>query len=292
MRTWRGWGKRLRAWIEDGSRDRELREELESVVQMHTDDYLRDGMTRDEARRRALIEVGGVDRVRQSVRNGRGFPYLEAWARDVRYAIRTLLRTPGFSLVAIVVMAIGIGASVALFTVVRSVLLRPLAFPHSERLVALYSQSDRSKPDLDGDYDASGDFYDWQKDSHGYEQMAIWRWSGFNMSGTGGELPEFLNAGTCSWNLFATLGAGPALGRLFTQNDDHPGAGRTLILSWIFFERRFNGDPAILGKTIRLNSLNYTIVGVLPSWFQFPDPLIQLWVPWQVGESHSAVSSH
>lgn len=292
MRTWRGWGKRLRAWIEDGSRDRELREELESVVQMHTDDRLRDGMTREQARRRALIEVGGVEQVRQSVRNDCGFPWLEAWARDVKYAIRTLLRTPGFSLVAIVVMAIGIGASVALFTVVRSVLLRPLPFPHSERLVALYSQSDRSKADSDGDYVASGDFYDWQKVSHGYEKMAIWRWSGYNMSGTGGELPEFLNAGTCSWNLFATLGAGPELGRLFTRDDDHAGAGRTVILSWSFFERRFNGDPAIVGKTIRLNSLNYTVVGVLPAWFQFPHPLIQLWVPWQVGESQIAVSSH
>jgi predicted permease len=292
MRTWRGWGTRLRAWIADGSRDRDLGEELESVVQIHMDEYLRVGMTQEEARRRALIEMGGMEQVRQAVRDGRGFPWLEGWARDVRYAIRTLLRTPGFSVVAIVVMAIGIGASVAIFTVVRSVLLRPLPFPHPERLVALYSQSDPSKPDLENGYVASGDFYDWQKASHGYEQMAIWRWTGYNMSSAGGELPEFLNAGTCSWNLFATLGATPALGRLFTRDDDHAGAGRTVVLSWSFFERRFNGDPAILGKTIRLNHLNYTIIGVLPAWFRFPHPLIQLWAPWQVGESQNAIFSH
>lgn len=292
MRTWRGWGKRLRTWIKDESRDRELREELESVVQMHTDDHLHAGMPRDEARRRARIEVGGVEQVRQAARDGRGFPWLEAWARDLRYAMRALLRTPGFSLVAIAVMAIGIGSSVSLFTVVRSVLLRPLPFPHPERLVALYSQGDLSKTSSENGYVASGDFYDWQRASRGYEQMAIWRWTGYNMSGTGGELPEFLNAGTCSWNLFATLGAGPALGRLFTQNDDHAGAGRNAVLSWSFFERRFNGDPAILGRTIRLNNLNYTVVGVLPASFQFPDPKIQLWVPWQVGEGPNAVSSH
>ena len=291
MRTWRGWGKRLRVWIADGSRDRDLKEELDGVVQMHTDDYLRAGVTREEARRRALIEVGGVEQVRQAVRDERGFPWLEGWARDAKHAMRTLLRTPGFSVVAIVVMAIGIGASIALFTVVRSVLLRPLPFPASDRLVALYSQDDRSKPDSENNV-ASGDFYDWQKASHGYEQMAVWRWTGYNMSDGGGELPEFVNAGTCSWNLFRTLGAPPALGRLFTQDDDHTGAGWTVILSWSFFERRFNGDPSILGKTIRLNGRNLTVVGVLPAWFQFPDPKIRLWVPWQVGESQDEVFSH
>jgi predicted permease len=291
MRTWRGWGKRLRAWIADGTRDHQLGDELESIVEMHIDEYLRSGMTRDEARRRALIEVGGLEQVRQAVRDDRGFPQLEGWARDAKYAMRTLLRTPGFSVVAIAVMAIGIGASVALFTVVRSVVLRPLPFPRSDRLVALYSQDDRSKPDAENNV-SSGDFYDWQNASHGYEQMAIWRWSGYNMSGSAGELPEFLNAGTCSWNLFATLGASPALGRLFTRDDDHTGAGSTVILSWSFFERRFNGDSGILGKTIRLNSRNYTVIGVLPAWFRFPDPKIQLWVPWQLGESGNAVSSH
>jgi predicted permease len=291
MRTLRGWGKRLRAWIVDGSRDRDLKEELDSVVQMHMDENLRAGMNREESRRWALVELGGMEQVRQAVRDGRGFPWLEGWVRDARFAMRTLLRAPGFSVVVITVMAIGIGASVALFTVVRSVLLRPLPFPHSDRLIALYSQDDRSKPDLENNV-ASGDFYDWQKASHGYEQMAIWRWSGYNMSGAGGELPEFLNAGSCSWNLFATLGASPAVGRLFTQDDDYPGAGRTVILSWSFFERRFSGDPRILGKTLRLNSQNYTVIGVLPAWFQFPDPKIQLWVSWQVGESRNAIFSH
>jgi len=287
MRTWRGWGKRLRTWVADGNRDRDLGEELESVVRMHVDEYLRAGMTREQARRQALIEVGGVERVRQAVRDGRSFPRLEVWARDVKYAVRALLRTPGFSVVGIAVMATGIGSSVALFTVVRSVLLRPLPFPHADRLVALYSHDDRSD-----NLTASGDFYDWQKASHGYEQMAIWRWTGYNMSGNGGELPEFVNAGTCSWNLFETLGVSPAMGRLFSPADDAPGANWSVILSSGFFKRRFNGDPAILGKTIRMNSHTYTVIGVLPDWFQYPDPKIQMWVPWQIGVLPGDITTH
>jgi predicted permease len=291
MRTLRGWWKRMRAWVADGNRDRDLGEELDSVVQMHMDEHLRAGMTQEEARRRALIEVGGVEQARQAVRDRRGFASLEGLARDAKYAVRALLRTPGFSVVAIAVMAIGIGVSVALFTVVRSVLLRPLPFPHPDRLVALYSQDDLSKPDLENNV-ASGDFYDWQKASHGYQQMAIWRWTGYNMSSSGRELPESLNAGTCSWNLFRTLGVDPILGRAFAPQDDNPGAAWTAILSWSFFERRFNGDPAILGKTIRLNSRTYTVIGVLPAWFQYPDPKIQLWVPWQIEVSPDAIVSH
>ena len=281
----RGWWGRLRAW--NGDQERDFGEEMESVVQMHMDEYLAAGLTPEEARRRALIELGGIDQVRQAVRNGRGLQWLEGWARDAKSAIRTLWRTPGFSLVAITVMAIGIGASVSLFTVVRSVLLRPLPFPHSDRLIALYSHDSRSD-----NLTASGDFYDWQKASHGYEQMAIWRWTGYNMSSNGGELPEFVNAGTCSWNLFATLGVSPVIGRLFAPADDQPGADRTVILSWSFYKRRFNADPAVLGKTIQLNSLTYTITGVLPDWFQYPDPKIQMWVPWQVGVPPGDILTH
>ena len=281
MRTLRGWWQGLRAWVADRNRDRDLREELESVVQMHMDDHLRAGIRREEACRLALIELGGVEQVRQAVRDRRGWPSFEALARDAKYALRALVRTPGFSAMAVLVMALGIGASVALFTVVRSVVLRPLPFAHPDRLVALYSHDDRSQPNA-GNLTAPGDFYDWQKSSHGYQQMAIWRWTGYNMSGSGGELPEFLNAGTCSWNLFATLGVTPALGRSFTPDDDQAGAGSTVMLSWSFFERRFNGDAGILGKAIRLNSRVYTVVGVLPDSFQYPDPKIQLWVPWRI----------
>lgn len=265
----------------------EISAELESHLQMHMDDNLRAGMSPSEARRHALISLGGIEQTRQAVRERSTLPWAEMFQRDVRYAFRTLHRTPGFAFVSVLIIALGIGASLALFTVVRSVILRPLPFPHPERLLALYGRDGKS-----GNTVASGDFYDWQKASDGFEQMAIWCWTGYNMAGSAGELPEFLNAGTGSWNLFSTLGVAPALGRSFTPADDTVSAARTVLLTWSFFERRFNADPAILGKTIRLNTLPYTVIGVLPAWFQFPDPKIQLWVPWQVGVSPADLFTH
>src|ERR1700744_2100578 len=126
--------------------------------------------------------------------------WVESLARDVRLSLRTLGRAPAFTMVAILVMALGIGANVALFTVVRGVLLNPLPFPAPNQLVALYAKADTGK----GGSVAAGDFYDWQSESHSFEQMAIWRWTGYNMSGDRSELPEFLQAVTSSWNLFST----------------------------------------------------------------------------------------
>src|SRR6266404_541414 len=279
MRRLRRLWMRLRATIGSGHCGRDFGDELESILQMHVDDNLHRGMTPEEARRQAHIGLGGVEQVQQVARDRRGLPWLEVFGRDLRYAARTLLRTPGFAAVAMLVMAIGIGASVSLFTVIHSVLLRPLPFPHSDRLVATYSQDAVWSHNTV----APGDFYDWQNASHGYEQMAIWRWTGFNIgSASDGQLPEFLNAGTCSWKLFSTLGVSAVLGRSFTPAVDSSGAARTAILSWSLFERRFNHNPAVLGNTVRLNGQLYTVVGVLPDWFQYPNPKIQLWVPWQI----------
>ena len=288
MRKLRRLWMQLRATKGGEHSDRDLADELESILQMHIDDNLRGGMTPEEARRQALIRLGGMEQVRQVVRDRRGLPWLEVFGRDLRYAARTLLRTRGFTAVAVLVMAIGIGASVSLFTVIHSVLLRPLPFPHQDRLVAIYSQD----PVWSHNTVAPGDFYDWEKASHSYEQMAIWRWTGFNMSTNDGLLPEFLNAGTCSWNLFSTLGINPVLGRSFTQADDNPGAARTAMLSWSLFERRFNHNPAVLGNTVRLNGQLYTVVGVLPDWFRYPNPKIQLWVPWQIEIPREVLWSH
>ena len=291
MRALRGWWQRLRTWVAGKDRDTDLQQELESLLQMHMDGHLSAGMNREEARRCALIQLGGAEQLRQVVRDHRGLPSLETQVRDVKYAIRGLVRTPGFSVMAVLVMALGIGASVALFTVVRSVVLRPLPFANPDRLVAIYSHDEHAQPAA-GSLTAPGDFYDWQQSSHGYQQMAFWRWSGYNMSGSAGELPEFLNAGACSWNLFAALGIRPAIGRSFTPDDDQAGGGSTVILSWGLFERRFNADPGILGKAIRLIRQTYTVIGVMPNWFQFPDPKIQLWVPWQLDVPADAVLNH
>ena len=291
MRKLRAFWLRLRGMFGSRRAEGDFAAELESHLAMDIEDGVRAGLTREEARRRALIRLGGLEQAKIAHRERRGLPALEALGRDVAYGVRVLKKNPGFALVSILIIAIGIGANAALFTVVRSVLLRPLPFADPERLVMLYGQDDLNGP-ASRSIVAAGDFYDWQKAAHGFEQMAIWRWSGYNLSGDKDELPEMVNAGYGSWNLFSTLGVQPALGRSFTPEDDRHGANRTVILDWSLFKRRYNADPSIVGKTIRLNGLPYTVVGVLPKWFNYPDPQIQLWVPYRLDQSPIIVESH
>ena len=270
--------------------DAHLNDELQFHLDQQIAENIAKGMSVEEAHRAALRTFGNPTTLRDQSRESWSWNWAEQLWRDIRIGIRTLARTPGFAIISILVIAIGIGANVALFTVVRSVLLRPLPFKEPDSLLSLYGEDDKGH---NKDWAIPpGDFYDWQKQAHGLEQMAIWRWSGFNMSGDKNELPEFLDAGSGSWNLFSTLGIQPALGRVFTAEDDRPGANLTVVLSWSFFRRRFNADPSILGKTIRLNARPYTVIGVLPSWFTYPDPQIQLWVPFQIDTGLESLRSH
>ncbi len=278
----------LRRFFHRRRSDAELQEEVKTYLEEETAENVARGMPSVEARRQARIKLGNPQRVREELWQQNTITMIDNLWRDLKYAARTLRRTPGFATIAILVMALGIGANVALFTVVRSVLLDPLPFSAPNQLIALYGKSDTGK----GGIVAAGDFYDWQSESHSFEQMAIWRWTGYNMSGNRNELPEFLQAVTSSWNLFSTLGVQPVLGRSFVSADDMDGASPTVILSWSFFKRRFNADPSIVGKSIRLNGQPYTVVGVLPQWFTFPDPKIQLWVPYHKGISSIILHSH
>jgi predicted permease len=290
MRKWRAFWIRLRGLFGSGEQGGELDAELSSHLQMHIDDNLRSGMSPKEARRQALIRLGGVEQTKQAYRERIGLPSLERLGRDALYGARVLRKNPGFATVSILVIALGIGASVALFAVVRSVLLRPLPFPHPDRLVMLYAHNPN-----DGDLRspvAAGDYYDRQKSAHGFEQLAIGRWSGFNMAGDRDQLPELLDAADGSANFFPMLGVQPALGRNFSPEDDSPDASPTTLLTWAFFTRRFNADPAILGKTIRLNGRPYTVIGVLPKFFSWPNPKVQLWVPYQTDNSRENLQTH
>ena len=290
MRRLRALWLRVRGMFASGRAEAEFSAELESHLAMNIEDGVRAGLSREEARRQALIRLGGMEQAKIAQRERCGLPVVEALGRDVAYGVRTLRKNPGFAIVSILVIAIGIGANAALFTVVRSVLLRPLPFADPDRLVMMYGHNP-DDPDS-RNVVAAGDFYEWQKASQGFEQMAIWRWSGYNLSGQKNELPEMVSAAYGSWNLFSMLGVQPVLGRSFDPNDDKAGASRTVILNWGLFKRRFNGDPAIVGKTIRLNSQTYTVVGVLPGWFTYPDPEVQLWTPYRLEENPQNIESH
>jgi predicted permease len=251
---------------------------LDDEIQFHLEQQIAEniaaGMSGEEARYAALRIFGNPTVLKEDTKETWGWMWLEQSASDLQYVFRTLRRAPGFTLAVVLVIALGMGANTALFAIVRSVLLKPLPFGDAKRLVMLYEISGDGNP-----YNivAGGIFEAWQKELQSIEQLAIWGGNGYTLSGSAGQLPEQLQATTCSWNLFPVLGVQPALGRSFEPSDDAPTANATVILSWGFWKRRFGSDPGILGKNIHLDAKAYTVIGVMPSWFVYPDADTQLW---------------
>ena len=257
-----------------------LNKELQFHIDQQISENINNGMNAAEARVAALRTFGNPTLLRDSARETWTWSWTERILRDLRYGIRTLTRSPGFALIAILVIALGIGATTSLFTIVRAVLLKPLPFRDPDKLYMMYEHF-RSSTSGDGFNDVSpADYVDWKKQTHGFEDLAAWRDYGFNLTGEHTELPEVVEAGAGTSNLFRLLGVNLAHGRSFTENEDQPGAAHVVILTWSLFERRFAGDPSIIGKTVRLDSNPYTIIGVLPSWFTYPRSQVQLWVPY------------
>ena len=253
--------------------DDELRFHLEQQVA----ENVATGMSAEEARHAALRAFGNPAALRDQARETWNWSGVESVLRDARIGVRTLWRTPGFAGIAILVMALGIGANIALFTIVRSVLLRPLPFRDPDRLVRLYEHSGNDQ--FPYNQSSGGVFAEWQKQSRSFSDLALSGYAGYNLSGTRGQLPENVRAFEVSWNLFPTLGVEPALGRGFTADDDRSSANATVVLSWGLWKRRFGGDPAILNQTILLDARPYTVIGVMPAWFAWPDQSRQLWTP-------------
>jgi predicted permease len=259
--------------------DRDLTQEIAAHMNEERAENLARGFSPEEADRRARIKFGSARRVHEDLWQQNSVAPFENLTRDLRYTIRTLARTPGFTLTAILVMALGIGATTALFTVVRSVLLNPLPYPNSSRLVSLYESDTVSNTPTPWDPVAGGVFTEWQRATRSTAQMALVSpWQGYNVSASGGQLPESVNAAFVSWNLFRVLGIAPALGRDFLASDDQPNAQATAILSNSFWKRRFAADPAIIGKSVYLDATPYTVIGVMPASFAWNfNPKTQLW---------------
>ena len=267
-------------------REEDLERELRLDLELEEEEQRELGLSPEEARQAALRAFGNPTLIRDQTRIFWSWNWLEALARDVRISIRTLLRSPGYSLIAIIVMALCIGASTSLFTVVRSVLLRPLPFRDPDRLVMI-----RDCYRAECGAVSPGDYFDWRAQTHAFEDMASWQWWGFNLSGEHGELPEAVTAAGGTWNLFSTLGIQPAFGRAFTYAEDNFD-GDTVMLTWSLFKRRFGGDPNIVGRQIHLDSKPYTVIGVLPASFTYPDGKVQVWVPYLSVTPAHAVHQH
>ena len=274
--------------------DQELQQEIDAYLAEETAENVARGMNPEEARRRARVKLGNPRSVREILWQQNTLSLADTLGRDLKYAARTLLRTPGFSLIAITVMALCIGATTSLFTVVRSVLLRPLPFRDPDRLVLVYEHFRDARSNQEGfNYNAvaPADFFDWRAQTHGFEDLAVARRAQFNLTGEHGELPELVGAGAGSWNLFPVLGVPAVIGRTFAESEDRLD-GNTALLTWNLFERRFGGDPSIVGRQIHLDGKPYTVVGVLPQSFTYPDAKTQVWVPYLSGLPPDLLKRH
>jgi putative ABC transport system permease protein len=192
---------------------------------------------------------------------------------DIRYAIRMLAKSPAFTFIAVLTLALAIGANTAIFSVVNAVLLRPLPYPHSEQLVQVFG----TQPTLAEAPTSPANFLEWRTENQVFTHIATWVGQGFNLTGT--DKPERVIGARVSSDMFQLLGVQPALGRDFTAEEDRDGADRVIILSYEFWQQRFAGDPNAIRQTITLSDQTYTIIGVMPRGFAFPSPRAQIWTP-------------
>jgi predicted permease len=191
---------------------------------------------------------------------------------DLRYGLRMLLKNPGVSFVVVLALALGIGANTAIFSVVDTVLLRPLPYPESDRLVFI-NETSKAMDEISVSYP---NFTDWRTQNHVFENLGVYNRSSYNLTGTGEA--ERIVTGQVSADMFAALRANPLMGRLFTNNEDQPGGTPVVILSYPLWQRRFGGQSNILNQPITLNGKSYTVIGIMPSGYQFPSR-VEMWVP-------------
>jgi predicted permease len=245
--------------------DEELDEEVHGYLAMVAAENLRRGMVPEDALREARLELGGVEHVKQGIRDIRIGVSMDGLMQDIRYAFRTLSRNLAFSSVVVLTLALGIGANTAIFTVVNGVLLKPLPYPEPDRLVMLWetSLSDGTPGTV-----APANFYDWREQSRSFEKMAaIDPYPDFILSGSG--MAKRLAGAAVSHDFFSLLGARMALGRDFLPEEDHAGSNLVVVLSYATWQSQFGGRTDIVGKTITLNNAAYAVVGVLPRDFSF-----------------------
>jgi predicted permease len=242
-------------WEQDAS------EELRDHIERQTAANISSGMNAEEARRQAVLQMGAVEGVKESCREERrGFWFETLWT-DVRYGVRMLRKDPGFTVVAILTLALGIGANTAIFSVVNGVLLNPLPYPQPERLVALAE----SKPNFETGSISYPNFRDWQKDNHAFSSIAVSRAYSFSLTGAGEA--EQVRAEFISSDFFSLLGVHPVIGRSLAPGEDEVGAAPVALVSAGFWKRKFGSSLDVLGKSITLDGKAYTIVGVVPANF-------------------------
>jgi predicted permease len=275
MRTFRAWLSRLAAVLDKKKSDRELADELASHLSMHTDDNLRRGLPPEEARRQALIALGGVEQTKEACRDRRSLPMIETLLQDLRYSVRMLRKTPSFTALVLLILALGIGANSSIFSVVNAVLLRPLPYPQSDRLAYLEeSNPQQGWPRFSV---SPANFLDWRAQTRSFEQMVAYAQDTSNVML--GDSPEHWTGTAATQGFFEALKVRPALGRVFSDDDFIASKNHVLVISDALWRSHFGADPAVIGRSIPMDGEPYTIIGVMPGGFRFAGGKSGYWTP-------------
>jgi len=251
--------RRVGGMFQKDRRDRDLAEEIESNLQMHIADNLRVGMSAGEARRQALIKLGGLEATKEAYRDQRGLPTFDTLVQDIRYGLRGLRRSPGFALTALLTLAIGIGATTAIFSAVYALLIRPLPYRDPDRLVWVAENGAIATPDMVA----------WRERGRPFEAVAGYAPNEYTLRGAGPALR--VSGAVVSANFLSLLGVVPQIGRDFVPADGRSGSAAVALVSDALWRERFSRDPRMVGTAIDLDGQPCTVAGVLPPQFRFPD---------------------
>ena len=266
MPLWSRLNSLARNLVRKSAIESDLEDELQTYAAQLADEKIAAGMSTSEARRTALAELGGLEQVKQSVRDRRTGTSLELLWQDARYALRQLVRNRAFTLTAVITLGLGIGATTSIFSAIYALLLRPLPYPDAGRLMYVSAQTPRSHFEVL----ASQDFVAGQTSTKSFEQFAgYYYFYNQNLTGPGG--PSRVTSVNVTANFLPMLGAVPQLGRLFAEDEDRPAGPPVIIISNHFWRTYFHADPTVLGKSITINGKRLTVIGILPPQFSFPD---------------------
>ncbi len=259
--------RRARTLVQRDRMERELDQELRFHIEMEIEKNISRGMSPADARMLALRAFGGVEKYKDECRDARGISIFETLWQDIRFGSRMLIKNPGFTLVAVLVLALGIGANTAIFSVVYGVLLRPLPYTDGSRLVVLHQQAPLANVDDMGF--SVKEINDYQEQNQSLEDLVEYHSMSFLLLGRGE--PDRVQTGVVSTNFFDVLGVKPLLGRTFLPSDNEHGAPAVLVLSYEYWQRSFHGDESIVGESFKMNDRPHLVIGVLPSVPQYPE---------------------
>src|SRR2546429_533783 len=248
--------------------DHELDDELRDHLERATEEYVAKGMAPKEARRRARLDLGGAEKVKEECRDARRVNWIQDFVQDLHYGVRTLRKSRSFTAVALLTLAVGIGAGTSVFSVVNAVLIRALPYPHPDRLVYVWSPNPRFQLPIEYLTPMNADFFDLQMQNHSFTSLALFGVAKFNVAVDGRS--DALSGARVTGSFFETMGVGPELGRTVNQEDDQQGRERVAVISHSLWRERFGAQREVLGKTLLLDAKPYRIIGVMPAGFAFP----------------------